>query len=109
MKLKWYSDTESDMSGDGMDSAKVFRSGYSAKGLGSFDILVYPVSLINKSEKGWEYKLENEGEDFEYDAIYESSNGAGDHASTSDECKKWAENTLQEFIDKPEDMKGYRR
>jgi len=98
-KLEWYEDEDGGWTDDGVDSAKVWRTTYNGKE-GSFDIEVYPVSLVDKNVKGWEYRIieDNEKGTEEYDSLFESSIG-NDHAPTAKVAMKWAENTLRDIIE----------
>jgi len=89
---KWWKDEEFAYSEVGED-ASVWRTSY--KG---FQIKIYPVCLIKKGLKGWEYTLFHEkktkGDD--WDSGYETSTG-GDHASDAETAKRWAINTVNEW------------
>lgn len=89
-KVQFCPDTEGAYTEMGKDG-KVWRGGH--KG---FDITVYPVSLINKKVKGWEYTLYNEKKDVDWDSLAETSVG-GDHAKTAKQAMEWAKNTVEEW------------
>lgn len=91
-KAGWHTDTEDGWTEQGVESI-VHRGFY--KG---FQITVYPTKLLNKNEKGWEYRLSHKkktGED-DWDSWGETSTG-GDHANTPEEAKRWALNTIDEW------------
>ena len=104
-KLEWYKDTEGGWVDTGVDEADVWKATYTGKE-GTFDLEVYPVKLLNKNAKGWEYKIieiEPDGttikdDGFEYDAAFDSSNG-NDHAPNYKVAMKWAENTLEDILE----------
>ena len=96
-KLKWYEDEDGGWTDYGIDSAKVWRTAYKGKE-GSFYLEVYPLSLIDKDLKGWEYKIadDNQEEDgLDFDSAFSNIN---DSAPTANVAKKLAENTLRGFI-----------
>ena len=100
-KLEWYEDEDVAFSYEGEDEAKVWRATYDGKE-GSFDLEVYPASLIDKKLKGWEYRIiteDSSGYGVEYDSMIESSN-AEDHAPDLKVAMKWAEETLEEILEK---------
>jgi len=101
--LEWYEGEDGGWTDDGEDSAKVWKAVYRRKNV-SFYIEVYPLSLINKNLKGWEYRIIwNDGgkNEDEYDSAFESCNG--DFAPTDKIAMKWAEDTLSDIL---EDMKN---
>jgi len=61
-----------------------------------FDITIYPIALINRRQKGWEYALYNEDKGVDWDSLYETSVG-GDHAKDAEQAMKWAKNTVEEW------------
>jgi len=98
-ELKWYVDTEWALSDMGVNKAKVWRTAYYGKE-GTFDLEVYPVKLIHKDLKGWEYRIiedNGEGTCEEYDS-YAYSNG-NDHAPTAKEAMQWAEAELKDILE----------
>jgi len=99
-KLNWYEDEEDGWTDTAVDSAIVWRAIYGGKE-GLFHLEVYPLSLINKKFKGWEYKIikdNKEGTGEEFDSSFETSNG-DDHAPTANVVKKWAESTLEDMLE----------
>jgi len=110
-KLNWFEDTGGAWSDEGVDSATVWKTAYNGKE-GSFYIEVYPLSLIHKDLKGWEYRImetePNGGaikeDGFEYDSASESNN-ENDHAPTAKVAMKWAENTLEDILEEREAKK----
>jgi len=103
-KLEWYEDTEGGWSDVGVDSAKVWRTAYKGKE-GTFYLEVYPLSLIDKDLKGWEYKIadDNQEEDgLDFDSAFDNIN---DSAQTANVAKERAENTLRGFIEERKSKK----
>jgi hypothetical protein len=103
-KLIWYKAEEGGWTDDSVDSAKVWQATYNGKE-GLFSLEVYPLKLINKNAKGWEYRIietEPSGDPNEdgidFDSLSESSNG-NDHAPDAKIAREWAENTLRDFIE----------
>lgn len=99
-KLEWYKDEDYGRTEKAVDSATVWRTAYHGKE-GSFDLEVYPLSLLNMDSKGWEYRIIEDtpsGDGFEYDATFESSNG-DDHAPNAKVAMKWAEATLEDILE----------
>lgn len=103
-KLEWYEDIEGGWSDVGVNSAKVWRATYNGKE-GLFSLEVYPLKLIDKNEKGWEYRIietEPSGDPNEdgidIDSLFETSEGY-DHAPNAEVAMKWAENTLRDIIE----------
>ena len=94
-ELKWYVDTEWAWSDMGINKAKVWRAAYHGKE-GTFDLEVYPVKLIHKDLKGWEYKIIGDNGE-EYDS-YAYSNG-NDHAPTAKNAMEWAEAELGDILE----------
>jgi len=99
-KLEWHEDEDGEggWTIEGVDSANVWRATYND----SIDIEVYPVSLINKNSKGWEYRIIKEdpyGYGVEYDSIIESNN-RDDHAPNPEVAMRRAEATLEEILEK---------
>jgi len=98
IKLYWYEDKEGGWTGDGVDSANIWRTAYKGKE-GIFYLEVYPLSLIDKDLKGWEYKIadDNQEEDgLDFDSAFDNIN---DSAPTVNIAKERAENTLKGFIE----------
>jgi len=103
-KLEWYEDTEGGWSDVGVNSAKVWRATYNGKE-GLFDLEVYPLKLIDKSAKGWEYRIietEPNGEPNEdgidFDSFYETSGGY-DSAPNVKVAMRRAEATLKDILE----------
>jgi len=97
-KLKWYEEDDMGWTDYGVDSAKVWRATYNGKE-GTFYLEVYPLSLIDKDLKGWEYKIaeDNHEEDgLDFDSAFDNIN---DSAPNDNVAKERAENTLREFIE----------
>ncbi len=88
LKLKWYKDTGFAMSDAGVDSATIYNTGFEG-----YYLEVFPMKLINKNLRGWEYRIINNEKDIEYESSY-----SGDHAETPEEAMEWAESTLEDFL-----------
>jgi len=99
-KLEWYEDTEWGWSDLGVKKAKVWKTSYQGKE-GWFDLVVFPMSIIDKDEKGWEYHIQkilpNGGIGEEY--FSEDSSNGNDHAPTAKVAMKWAEATLEDMLE----------
>ena len=103
-KLKWYKDTGYGQTESAVDKATVWRATYNGKE-GLFDLEVYPLKLIDKNAKGWEYRIietEPNGEPNEdgidFDSFYETSGGY-DSAPNPKVAMKWAEATLKDILE----------
>ena len=84
-----------------VDEAPIWETTYRGKE-GSFYLEVYPLSLIDKNEKGWEYRIiENNEDDDEDELNFDSGfeTGNGDHAPTAKVAMKWAEATLEDMLE----------
>jgi len=95
--LQWYTDTEYAYSDVGVDEANAYKTGICYKGK-CYEIIVYPMKLINKNSSGWDYKiytLKNDEIIDEYDAAVDTY----DHFSTPEETKKASILTLQETLE----------
>jgi len=103
-KLEWYKDTGYGQTELAVDEAPVWRTTYQGKE-GTFDLEVYPLKLIDKDLKGWEYRItedngddeEDEGTEFDFDSGFEA--GSGNHAPTAKVAMKWAEATLEDILE----------
>jgi len=97
-KLNWFEDTSGAWSDMGVDLATVWKTAYNGKE-GSFYIEVYPLSLIDKDLKGWEYRIiedNGEGTGEEYDSsAYSNGN---DHAPNAKVAMRWAYFTLDDIL-----------
>jgi hypothetical protein len=91
--LQWHEDTDYAYTETGEDEAKTYHAFYDG-----YYIKVYPVSLVQSGEKGWEYEIINDEKGIQYNSLIESSN-RNDHAKTSEEAKKWAIDTLKTFLE----------
>ena len=103
-KLEWYEGEDGGWTDDGEDSAKVWRTVYKGEE-GTFYLEVYPLSLIDKDLKGWEYKIadDNQEEDgLDFDSAFDNTN---DSAPTADVAKERAENALKGFIEERKSKK----
>jgi len=97
--LDWYTDTEYGYLDEGVDEAKVYRTGIDYKGK-FYEITVYPMELIDKDLLGWEYKiytLNKNGEIIdEYNSAFYSE---GRYFPTLTEAKKASISTLREMLE----------
>jgi len=97
-KLKWYKDTGYGRTELAVDEATIWETTYNGKE-GKFYLEVYPLSLIDKDLKGWEYTIadDNHEEDgLDFDSAFDNMN---DSAPTANVAKERAENTLRGFIE----------
>ncbi len=90
--LEWHEDVDSAFTDYGEDEAITYNAYY--KG---YYIKVYPVSLFYADEDGWEFEIIKDRKGVVYNSL-EESNGAGDHARTASEAKKWAIETLETIL-----------
>ena len=109
-KLEWYKDTGYGRTELAVDKATIWEATYNGKE-GLFSLEVYPLKLINKNAKGWEYKItetepsgEPKEDGIDFDSEFETSEG-DDHAPTAEVAMKWAENTLRDFIEERKNKK----
>jgi len=101
-KLEWHKDTGYGQTELAVDEAPIWETTYRGKER-SFYLEVYPLSLIDKDEKGWEYRIiennEDDNEDeLDFDSGFETGNG-NDHAPTAKVAMKWAEATLDDILE----------
>lgn len=89
--LEWAEDTGSAFSDAGEDKAKVYTTEY--KG---YYLEVFPMKLVNKNLKGWEYQIINDDKGIEYISGVESD---GPPAETPKEAMKWAASTLRTYLE----------
>jgi len=103
-KLKWYKDTGYGQTELAVDEATIWEATHNGKE-GLFSLEVYPLKLINKKEKGWEYRIietepsgDTNEDGIDFDSLFETSEG-DDHAPTVEVAMKWAENTLKDILE----------
>jgi len=89
-RVEFCPDTEYAYTDTGKDG-KIWRGSHRG-----FDITVYPVALIDRRIKGWEYALYNEKKGVDWDSLVETSTG-GDHAKDAKQAMKWANNTVKDW------------
>jgi len=101
-KLEWHENTEGGWVDTGVDKAYVWEATYTGKE-GRFNLIVFPMSLIDKNEEGWEYRIDEviqpSGKVREqYDSAFDSTNKS--YAPTAKVAMKWAEATLEDMLEK---------
>jgi hypothetical protein len=89
--LEWIEDTGFAFSDAGEDKAKVYTTGYEG-----YYLEVFPMKLVNKNLKGWEYQIINEDKGIEYISGVESD---GPSAKTPKEAMEWAASTLRTYLE----------
>jgi hypothetical protein len=95
--LQWYTYIEYAYSDVGVDKAMAYKTGICYKGR-CYEIMVYPMKLISKNLRGWEYQiytLKNGEIIDEYDAGVDTY----DHFSIPEETKKASVLTLEEMLE----------
>jgi len=97
-KLKWYKFIEERIKGD---KYIVWAATYKGNE-GWFDLTVFPMSLPDKNEDGWEYRIDEylpnggiTGE--QYDSALDSTDKS--YAPTAKVAMKWAEATLEGILE----------
>ncbi len=89
--LKWHEDIEYAYTDEGKDKAVIYYTCYNG-----YYLKIFPVSLIDLNENGWEYEIINDKKEIQYNSL-QNSNG-NDHAITLGQVKKWAINRLKDFL-----------
>ena len=91
-RLSWVKDKGFAFSDAGDDEATVYNTYY--KG---YYVEVFPLKLVRKGLKGWEYQIINNEKGIEYFSPAES--GGNHPARTSKEARKYAISTLRTYLE----------
>jgi len=95
--VEWYTNTEHSYTDLGKEKDNVFEASVKREN-NTIIITVYPLTLIHKDAKGWDYKIVELTED--NDVIYEYDAGAEHytHFKTAEDAKQKALVTLKEML-----------
>ena len=89
--LKWHENIDYAYTDEGKDKSVIYYTCYNG-----YYLKIFSVSLIDLNENGWEYEIINDKKEIQYNSL-QNSNG-NDHATTLKQVKKWAINTLKDFL-----------
>ena len=96
--VEWYENIEHAYTDLGIDKATVFEASVKKEN-NTIIITVYPLALIHKDAKGWDYKIVELTEDNEVIDEYDAGAENYDHFPTAEEAEEKALETLKEMLE----------